>query len=354
MRILVFNLATDADDPLLNFAVGWLDALARRVTSVHVITMRQGRASVPANVHLCSVGKERGYSEIRRLVRFYQNLLSILRTTQIDVCFAHMMPLFTVLAAPILQALRIPTVLWYAHRQVTPMLRLAHSLATCVVSVNSESYPYRQDKLIPVGHGIDINLFAPGLKPPAPAPLLLSVARIAPIKDPLTLVEAVSLLRQAGYRVQCVLVGPILPQHHTYAAHIQQQIVQRGLQDDISLLGPMASGDVVQYYQRCWLHITTAPADHSVDKAGLEALACGRPTLASAKSFRETLGVWAEQLLFRQGDAADLSRKIAFLLDLTPGERTAIGLSLRQRVIELHSLERLADRLIAVFEQVIG
>src|SRR5713101_9840351 len=116
MRLLMFNLAMDTDDPILGFATRWIAALARRVESIQVITMRAGRVEVPENVRVCSVGKERGYSEPRRAVEFYRHLIRVVRTDRIDVCFSHMIPIFTVLAAPIAKARGIPIVTWYAHR----------------------------------------------------------------------------------------------------------------------------------------------------------------------------------------------------------------------------------------------
>ena len=97
MRLLLFNLATDADDPILGFATRWIGALAERVEFIHVITMRVGRLDVPANVRVYSVGKEKGYSEPRRVIEFYRLLFRILREDRIDACFSHMIPIFTVL-----------------------------------------------------------------------------------------------------------------------------------------------------------------------------------------------------------------------------------------------------------------
>ena len=85
MHLLMFNLATDADDPILGFASGWIAALAKRVEVVHVITMRAGRVDVPGNVRVYSVGKEKGYSEPRRAAEFYRHLIRVLRRDHIDV-----------------------------------------------------------------------------------------------------------------------------------------------------------------------------------------------------------------------------------------------------------------------------
>ena len=89
-RLLVFNLATDADHPLLGFTTLWIRELARHVEFLQVITMQAGRLDLPKNVHVHSVGKECGYSEPRRALEFYRILLGILRRERIDGCFSHM------------------------------------------------------------------------------------------------------------------------------------------------------------------------------------------------------------------------------------------------------------------------
>ncbi len=107
MRLLLFNLATDVDDPVLGFTTSWIGALAKQVEVIHVITMRAGRVQVPGNVRVHSVGKEKGCSEFRRVLAFYRQLLRILRHDHIDACFSHMIPIFTILAAQFLVAVMV-------------------------------------------------------------------------------------------------------------------------------------------------------------------------------------------------------------------------------------------------------
>ena len=67
--------------------------------------------------------------------------------------------------------------------------------------------------------------------------------------------------------------------------------------------------------------------------------------------FRETLGPHAGLLLFRHGDPDDLARRLEHVLALDPAERTAIGRELRDRVVRLHGLDRLAGRLLEVLRE---
>src|SRR5262245_53966635 len=108
--LLLFNLATDSQDPVLGFTTQWIRALATKVGFIDVVTMRSGHLDVPDNVRVYSVGKEKGYSEPRRAAEFYRILLALIRRREIDGCFSHMMPLFSAMAGPILRMRRIPLV----------------------------------------------------------------------------------------------------------------------------------------------------------------------------------------------------------------------------------------------------
>ena len=81
----------------------------------------------------------------------------------------------------------------------------------------------------------------------------------------------------------------------------------------------------------------------------LEAMACGKPCLVANEGFKETLGKFADDLLFRHGDAEHLAEKLMALLELSERGREEMGLYLRQRIIELHSLHRLTYNLMEVF-----
>ncbi|CEP68823.1 Glycosyl transferase, family 1 [Moorella glycerini] len=352
MHLLLFNLATDLDDPILGFTTAWITALARRMEFIHVITMRAGRVEVPDNVRVYSVGKEKGYSEARRLLEFYRYLFRILRVDCIDVCFSHMIPTFTVLAAPILKARHIPIVTWYAHRHVSAMLKVAHHLSDQIVSSADSAYHYKRDKLEVIGQGIDTDLFSPDGTEPEDPPLLLCVGRLSPIKDQMTLIEAVHILRQRGYPVSCALVGDAPQAHHSYVEELRRRVEDLKLAGVVQFVGSVPNHEVVSWYRRCFAHVNCSPADHSLDKAVLEAMACGKPSFTSTLGFQNTVGQWEDMLLFHQGNPEDLAARLERLLCLGNRQRQAMAIELRQSVMRLHSLENLVDKMIMVFQKV--
>jgi len=350
MKLLLFNLATDADDPILGFTTRWIQALAKRVEFIHVITMRAGKVEVPENVQVYSVGKEKGYSEPRRVLEFYRHLFNILSKDRIDACFSHMIPIFTVLAAPVLKVKRIPIVTWYAHPSLTWILKLAHHLSDRMVASVATAYPYRKDKLVVVGQGIDTDFFCPNGSHPEEPPMILCVGRLSPVKDHPTLIRAAALLRerwQKPFRV-VILGGPAGPQDEPYVHSLHRLVEELNLQDIVSFHPPVPQSALPNWYRRCTVHVNLTPTG-SGDKVVWEAMACGRPCLAANEGFRETMGRWADLLLFNYSNVGELTEKIKVLLAMSEKERFEIGNALRKSVIENHSLEGLAERLVTLF-----
>jgi glycosyltransferase involved in cell wall biosynthesis len=351
MRLLLFNMAMDLDDPLLEFVVYWVRALAERADSVHVITMRAGRIDVPQNVRVYSVGKEKGYNEPRRAVEFYRHLFRILREDRIDVCFSHMIPIFTVLAGPVLKAKRIPIVTWYAHPTLTWTLKLAHHLSDRMVASVAAAYPYNHDKLTAIGQGIDTNVFSPGSRQTAELPpIVLCVSRLSAVKDHTTLLKAIGLLRQSWSQpFRLVIVGgPAASRDEAYVRALHRQVKDLALEKIVAFEPAVSRDRLAAWYRRCAVHVNMTPTG-SGDKVVLEAMACGRLCVVANEGFKHTLGAYANRLLFRYGEPEDLAERLKWTLSLARDERARIGDYLRRKVVANHCLDGLAQTLMEIF-----
>lgn len=353
MRLLLFNLATDATDPVLGFGCVWIRELAGHCESIDVITMYRGAADLPGNVRVFSAGREHGWSKARRLTAFYRHLTRLLSARRYDVCFAHMMPLFAALAGPLLKARGLPLVLWYAHRQPTRQLRLGAAMSWRAVTSVATSFPIPTDKLRVVGQGIDTDFFSPA-QAPSPhrggragdggRPLILQVARLAAIKHQATTIRAA-----VGNGARLVFVGGVQPGYpDDYPRALQALCAELG--GDCRFTGDLATREVRSWNRRATIAVNTSPVG-LFDKSALESMACALPTVVCNPAFEPVLGEQRDLLMIAgPEDVTGLRERLAHLLALPTEERERIGRSLRAGVMREHSLKTLIGRLLSVFE----
>jgi len=345
--LLLFNLAVDADDPILGFTTTWMNRLAAHFDRVDVITMRAGQLDLHPGVRVFSVGKERGFSEARRAVEFYRLLRARLSERRYSACFAHMMPLFAVMGWPLLHIRRVPITLWYTHRQAGQVLRLAECISQRVVTAAPDSFPIPSLKVRPIGHGIDTDFFSPAPGAPPAEPTIVYVARIMPIKRQDALIRA--LPDVPGARVR--LVGAIpsdVPEAGRYRAELERLAAALGVADRVTFTGPLPPEGVRAELRAAALAVNLSPVG-LFDKAALESMACGVPTIVTNPAFDTLLGDPPERLrIDLQADPVLLAARLRALLALSDQERAAIGADVRARVVSAHSLDALMTRLVYV------
>ena len=110
MRRLVFvTQAVDPAHPVLAATIPKMRALAARVDELVVLAQSASDADLPANVRVQTFGAA---TRLRRLARFERELA---RALPADAVVAHMIPVYVVLAAPLVRPRRIPLLLWYTH-----------------------------------------------------------------------------------------------------------------------------------------------------------------------------------------------------------------------------------------------
>jgi glycosyltransferase involved in cell wall biosynthesis len=355
LRLLVFNLAMDLDHPLLGFTSRWIDALGQRVEHVHVVTMVTGRVRVGGNVKVHSLGKERQFSEPRRALQLYRIVSSIVFRERVDACFCHMALIFPIMTAPLLRSRRIPLVTWYAATEMSMQVRVAHALSERIVTSVAPAYPYRHDeKLRVVGQGIDTTMFRPDrLLPKVEPPVILCVGRLSPVKDHPTLFEAVRLLREEGIDVCLRVIGDPTPsaEDHVYAQALRERVEGMGIDDRVEFVPAVRLHEIPSLNRRATLHVNMTPTG-SGDKTVLEAMCCGTPSIVANEGFKETFGPYWKLCSFRHGNASELAERLTWWLSRPAWEVAEAGEALRQRTVEMHGLDGLADRLVHQLSEV--
>lgn len=358
MNILVFNLRLDADDGVLGFTTDWVNALAKRSDEVVVITMDLGSVRVEPNVTVYSVGQEKGHSRARRLVTFYRLLWRVLRERRIDACFAHMNALFAVLGAPLLKAFGVPILLWYAHKSVTPTLRAAEKVVDAAVTSSASGFQLPSRKLTIVGQGIDTNRFSPGPESPSTSgPLrLLSFGRISRVKHLEIILEALALLRATKPQIEfeCRIVGdPPNPDGRNYLSELQGRARALDLDRQVRFAPGVPFHQAHRMFAQADIFLNPGDTD-SVDKTGLEAMSCAIPMITSNIAFKDILPADMQSAsIVPKNDPKEFAAAITRMAGWPREERRAFGLRGRSVVVAEHSIDSLADKLMAAMHALV-
>src|SRR3954447_1567189 len=136
-------------------------------------------------------------TQVQRGARFAAALTRELRPRPLGVV-AHMVPLYAVLAAPLVRPRGIPLVLWYTHWKGHAVVRAAEKACTAIASVDERSFPLPSTKVHAIGHGIEVGEFV-CTDAPEPPTRALVLGRYSPAKGLETILAAA---RRAGVHVE--------------------------------------------------------------------------------------------------------------------------------------------------------
>ena len=329
MRRLIFaTQKLDPGDPVLAATVPMVWALAARVDELVVLCDTAVSGVVPGNVRVREFGAP---TQAQRGARFVAALARELRPRPLGVV-AHMVPLYAVLAAPLVRPLRVPLLLWYTHWKGHAVVRAAEKLSTAVISVDRRSFPLRSGKVHAIGHGIDLSEF-PCVEPTDPAGELraLVLGRYSPAKGLETIVRAAAI---AGVHVE--LHGSDA-EFEEYKRGLER--LARDVGANVELGGPVARADIPALFARSDVLINNMRAG-APDKVVYEAAASCLPVLASNPVFDDLL---PEELRFDRDDAAMLAERLRSLDRRRRPE-------LRDVVVARHSVDHWADGVLATVE----
>ena len=324
MRKLVFiTQSVDPDHPALAATIPKIRALAARVDELVVLAQSARSDGLPDNVDVRAFGSP---ARIGRGLRFERELA---RALPAEAVVAHMIPLYVLLAAPLVRPRRIPLLLWYTHWNATWKLRAAERLATAIVSVDRRSFPLDSAKVRPIGHGIDVNEFSCADRPAHEGVHALVLGRYSPAKGLPTILDAVGQVDGVTLEVHGAALNALEHAHRDELRRFGLELGDAVPRADLPRL--FARADVLVNNMR-----PGAP-----DKVVYEAAAACLPVLASNPVFDELFGEFP--LLFARDDPATLADRLRWFAALRVEERAEIGVALRDRVTLRHSVDTWAD-----------
>jgi glycosyltransferase involved in cell wall biosynthesis len=208
-------------------------------------------------------------------------------------------------------------------------------------------------------HTVPLGISLDGHAPAAAArsgPLVIGYfARVAPEKGLHLLAEAYRILRREHGlgEARLLAAGYLAPEHRGYLAGVAGALREAGLQGEFRYLGVLDRADKIAFLQG--LDAFSVPSPYAEPKGLylLEALANGIPCVQPRHgAFPEVLGRTGGGRLFPPNDAASLAGELLALL-ADRDTAWALGLAGAEGVRRHHSLARMADRALEVYETVV-
>src|SRR3989344_8555283 len=236
-KLLVVTQKVDENDQLLGFFIDWIRLLAEEFEKITVLCLEKGQFTLPDNVKVISLGKDHGAGKLKILSTFYF-LLSACRK-EYDAVFVHMNPIWVVLGGWWWRLTGKKIYFWYTSGGGTLKLKLAEKFSSVIFTASPESFRLKSKKVIVAGDGIDTDLFKPSLrrsdlkKGISRSDLgetnhklkILSVGRIAPVKNYNELIDAAKILKDKNFSFSITVVGEAaLEEDLNYELRIRNRI----------------------------------------------------------------------------------------------------------------------------------
>jgi len=173
--------------------------------------------------------------------------------------------------------------------------------------------------------------------------VLITVARLDPVKDLSTLLSAVGHAKRESIDVMLVVVGD-----GPERAPLESAVATLGLATNVAFLGHREDA-------RRWLNAADLYASSSISEGIsltiLEGMSAGLPVIATAVGGTPEIVDASCGILVPARDGAALGAAIVALAR-DPGRRQQLGTAARARVLESFTLDRMVDRYRRIYEEV--
>jgi glycosyltransferase involved in cell wall biosynthesis len=339
MKLLVITQVVDSQDPVLGFFHNWLLKFSSNFDQVTAICLKRGKNNLEGKVKVLSLGKEDGPSRPRYLFRLFKYIWR--ERKNYDAVFVHMNQEYVLLAGWLWWLLGKKVYLWRNHHSGSWLTDFAALFCQNIFCTSKYSYTakYRKTILMPVG--IDTDIFKP-LESVCKIPnSILFISRIAPVKKPHVLLEALKKVSAEGVTFQADFYGDPLPSDEGYYQRLKDGVTADNLSESVRFYPGVPNTEITLLYNQHEVSINLSSSG-MYDKTIFEAMSCGGLILACN---RNLIGQIGKEFLFEEDDSNDLAQKLRIILSLDQVEKRKSAADLRRYTEAHHSLDLLVSRL---------
>lgn len=354
LNVLMVTQELNPIGDVLGFIWTWVTKLSEHVNYLFVVALRvKNIKEKPSNLEyfpLITQEKHNIFSrvalQILATLKLWFIIMRLWSRKRLNVVFTHMCPEFTIASAPICKVLRIPIVMWYAHKHVNLKLKLAYALSDKIVTSHEKDCRIKGKKTTVIGQGIKVPKNC--VNEIKNDNTIISVGRISRIKAYETIIKALSEVLNERKYVKLKIIGPIYDKQ--YYQLLVKLIKDLSLEDHVIFIGPVPHSQMEEHYLNATVFVSSSRT--GFDKASLEAMAYGLPTIVCDDTFDEILSDLIPYCRYTPGNHKELAQKLIKILS-DRELRNKVGKQLRKRVLERHSVDTFIKKLVEIFKSLI-
>jgi glycosyltransferase involved in cell wall biosynthesis len=296
MKLLICTQVVDKNDPALGFFCDWISQCAQHCDSVVVTCLREGEHAFAPNVQVVQL-EPRGLGRLGKIISFIRTIVG--HNADYTHVLVHMNPEYVVLGGWWWRMQGKKIGLWYMHKSVNLVLRMAALFANDIFTGSQESFRLHTKKLHVMGHGIALEQFSVPRTPRTHSLRIITVGRLSAAKGVMETLEALDILHVRGILFDWTVIGaPATAADEEYLVQFQQAVAKPAYSAHVHVLGGLPHSELPKHLAQADVFVNLSRTG-SLDKAVLEAIVAGAVPVSSNEAFRSMLqgqGLWLQSL----------------------------------------------------------
>lgn len=338
MRLLILTQKVDKNDPILGFFHSWLIKFAEKYESIIVICLHLGDYSLPHNVKVLSLGKEKKKNRFQYIIKFYQYIWQ--ERDNYNAVFVHMNQEYVLLGGLIWNLLKKKVVFWRNHRIGNVLTDVAVFWSNIVCCTSKDSYTAKFSKTIIMPVGVDTDLFKPSSATERKKNSICMVGRLAPIKNLELGLAVCKELSDRGLDISATIIGSCLPKDKDYAESLRFFVAKNNMSSYIRFIDELKPIDMPVIYSSHEIYLNLTPAG-SFDKTIVEASLCGAMPVVVNTSLRGYL----PDICVPDENLASISDSINYFFNIDKDDKIKEDILI---FAKSHSLDLLMEKIVKI------
>ena len=211
--------------------------------------------------------------------------------------------------------------MWRNHHAGSFLTDIAAMFCEKVFCTSKFSYTakYKKTAILPVG--VNTEIFKPSSGIRRVPHSILFLARMAKVKKPHILIQALQILRTRGLDFTASFYGDPIPADDTYYQSLKTQVAKSDLTDRITSYKGLPNAETVAIYNAHEIFVNLSSSG-MYDKTIFGAMACGCFTLASNENLRGNID---SRMVIPQRTPEQVAEKLAAVLEMPAAEKKKIS-----------------------------